>query len=226
MRAFSVRIRLIVGFGLVLAAVAVLAVVGYVGFGTQLAASTRVRSNSVLTQRALQVKYQAADWNGWQTGYAFDIVRGVPNAASDDAESRKAFLASTDKLRAAIESLRTSSGLTGSDKQAIARANAAIDAFMATDVKIVQAYRERTAEGVKAANDLVMGDEIRNYQAATDAIESPLTAIMKRDGAATAGAENAVAATIPPAAARNSRRRRPGALTAEHLLAGCPVPPG
>src|SRR5436189_6084575 len=83
MRTFSVRVRLIAGFGLVLAAVAVLAVVGYAGFGTQLAASTGVQANSALTQRALQVKYQAADWNGWQTGYAFDIVRGVPNAASD-----------------------------------------------------------------------------------------------------------------------------------------------
>src|SRR2546430_17728590 len=105
MRSFPVRLRLIVGFALVLGAVAVLAIVGYVGFGSQLNAAAQVETNSLVAQRAYQVKYQAADWNGWQTGYAFDIVRGVPGAAADSADSRKAFLDSAAKLREDIRTL-------------------------------------------------------------------------------------------------------------------------
>ena len=45
--------------------------------------------------------------NGWQTAYAFDVIRGVKGAAEDTADSRKAFLASGVKIDEDIARLDT-----------------------------------------------------------------------------------------------------------------------
>jgi methyl-accepting chemotaxis protein len=184
MRNFSVGVRLISGFGLVLGAVLLLAVVGYLGFGTQAEAALESQQSANLVKLAQQVKYQAADWNGWQTGYAFDVVRGAPGAAGDAADSRKAFLGSTDALRADIARLRDAPGLTEADRGGVDKAVASIDTFMATDQRVIEAYREGTPTGQRAANDLVMGEEIRNYQAVTDALDPVVSHIVAHSAAA------------------------------------------
>jgi methyl-accepting chemotaxis protein len=190
MRSLTIRLRLIAGFVLVLTAVAVLAIVGYTGFGTQSAAATAVQSDGQLVERALQVKYLAADWNGWQTAYAFDIIRGEPNAADNGAPTRKAFLAATTRLRDGIAALEHSAGLMSAERDGIRRAGTAVDAFMATDDKMIVAYRAGTAAGVKAANDMVIGEEIRNYRAVTEAIDAVVAEMVKRNHEAAAAARD------------------------------------
>jgi methyl-accepting chemotaxis protein len=194
MRSLTIRLRLIAGFVLVLAAVAVLAVVGYTGFGTQSGAATAVQRDGELVERALQVKYLAADWNGWQTAYAFDIIRGEPNAADNGAPTRKAFLDATTRLRDGIAALERSAGLTAAERDRIRRASTAIDAFMATDDKMIVAYRAGTAAGVKAANDMVIGEEIRNYQAVTEAVDAIVAEMVKRSHESEAAARDSATA--------------------------------
>jgi hypothetical protein len=53
---------------------------------------------------------------GWQTGYAFDFNRGVPNAASDTVGQRQQFLASAAALRTDYGQLSQSSLLTTSER--------------------------------------------------------------------------------------------------------------
>jgi methyl-accepting chemotaxis protein len=190
MRSLAVRIRLIAGFTLVLVSIAVLAVFGYAGFGTQARAAAKVGVATTLVERALVVKYQAAEWNGRQTGFAFDVMRGLPGAAADGATSRHAFLVSTMKLRQDISTLEQSAGLTEPDHEKIQRANAAVDAFMATDQKIVAAYLQDTPAAVRAANDLVMGEEIRNYQAVTDAVQTLASEIVESNTRSIAAAQD------------------------------------
>lgn len=59
-----------------------------------------------IAQAAMEVKFDAADLNGWQTGYAFDIVRNIEGASHDDAISRSEFLRSADNFRRDIQTLR------------------------------------------------------------------------------------------------------------------------
>ena len=47
----------------------------------------------------MQLKFRGADFNGWQTAYAFDIIRGLKGATGDSASSRAAFLASAASFR-------------------------------------------------------------------------------------------------------------------------------
>ena len=71
-----------------------LTVVGISGGSSQSSAGDQLSRSVRTTREATQVKFRGADFNGWQTAYAFDVIRGLPNAASDSSPSRKAFLAS------------------------------------------------------------------------------------------------------------------------------------
>ncbi|GIJ43562.1 hypothetical protein Val02_04480 [Virgisporangium aliadipatigenens] len=188
MRNLSIRLRLFAGFGLLLAVVAALVAVGYVGFDTQTRSTSEVRDSAELTRHALDVKYLAADWNGWQTAYAFDVVRGLPGATDDGASSRKAFLEATERLRAALDALDRSPRLTGAERQAVREAAAAVDAFMATDVELVAAYRTGRPETIRAANELVVGAEIENYERVTAAVDTLVGLIVEDENATVAAA--------------------------------------
>lgn len=113
-------------------------------------------------QEALDLRFQAADMNGWQTAYALDAVRQVPDATSDSGASRKAFLASAARLRKDLDAVG-GQDLTDVERAQLDAARAAYDEFMRVDGQIVAGYRAGTPAGVAAANDLVMGREIELY---------------------------------------------------------------
>ncbi|UWZ37974.1 methyl-accepting chemotaxis protein [Dactylosporangium roseum] len=188
LRRWSVRARLVAGFALVLAATATLVLVGYVGIGDQSTVSATASQQSVLVERALETKHWAADWDARQTRYAFDIVRGVPDATSDEAKSRKAFLEATASLRKAVDQLASSTGISETSKGAILRVVTAINACLATDKKIITAYREGTPAGLRTANNLITGEQIVLYQAVTGAIDDIVGEIVPANVAALAEA--------------------------------------
>jgi methyl-accepting chemotaxis protein len=112
-----------------------------------------------VTELAMQVKFRSADFNGWQTAYAFDVVRGVPGAADDATGSRKAFLESAAAFRADLTAL-AGQPLAAADRD---RLNAVLDLFaqfMALDKQIIAAYAAGTPTGRATADDLVATDEI------------------------------------------------------------------
>jgi hypothetical protein len=74
--------------------------------GERRAAEALVESGA-LQRDAVTAKYRDADFAGWQTGYAFDTFRGVPDASSDSVGQRKEFLRSTAAFRDDLARIRT-----------------------------------------------------------------------------------------------------------------------
>src|SRR5689334_12150980 len=98
-RDWPIGVRLIGGIGTVLVLLGVLAVVASLGGQRQTRAAKNLEHAQQLTRVAMQAKFRAADFNGWQTAYAFDAVRLGPRAVADGASSRKAFLGSAAAFR-------------------------------------------------------------------------------------------------------------------------------
>jgi methyl-accepting chemotaxis protein len=172
LRRSSIRLRLVALALLPLAAMSGVALVAISGLSTQRQAATATAASESLAQRALQVKYQAADWNGWQTAYAFDAIRGVRNAASDTGDSRKAFLASGAALARQLGSLASSHGLTNRQSAQVAAALAAVKDFNTVDAQIAAGYASSDPKAQATANKLVITTEITNYQKAATAVQA------------------------------------------------------
>ncbi len=142
-----------------------------------------------LVNEAQAMRYQAADWNGWQTAYAFDALRGVKNAAADTGDSRAAFLASAAALEKGLTTLLDDPALRAQEKEQATNALAAYNKFMALDKQVQAGYASGTAAGFTKANDLVIGAEIDNFQAITDqlnSLSSAITALGVKDAQASA----------------------------------------
>src|ERR1039458_9899009 len=88
----KVGVRLGGAFAVVAVLLALVAGVAVQGGSSQGSAATTLSSQLRLTRDVMQVKFRSADFNGWQTAYAFDIIRGLKGASGDHAASRGAFL--------------------------------------------------------------------------------------------------------------------------------------
>ncbi|WP_158301010.1 GGDEF domain-containing protein [Chromobacterium sp. ATCC 53434] len=115
-----------------------------------------------IAQAAMEVKFDAADLNGWQTGYAFDIIRDIDGASRDDAASRAEFLHSADNFNQDIAKLRVMP-LSADQRRQLKSVQQDFDHFMALDRRIIAMYRRPDAAGHRKASDLVMGEEIRIF---------------------------------------------------------------
>jgi methyl-accepting chemotaxis protein len=199
LRRSSIRIRLIALALLPLTALSVVALVAVSGLSTQRQASVSTAVSNSLMQQALQVKYDAADWNGWQTAYAFDAIRGVKDAASDTGDSRKAFLAASAKLDKHLRSLGNSADLTKSQAARVADAEQAVNAFDSVDSQVAASYLSRDPKARATANKLVITTEIANYTkvaGAVQALSTDLTAQSARDTRAAARSASAGKRTV------------------------------
>ncbi|MFF5077809.1 methyl-accepting chemotaxis protein [Actinoplanes sp. NPDC000266] len=136
---------------------------------------------------ALTAKFRTADFNGWQTGYAFDVLRGVENATSDTVGQRKNFLASTAAFEEDLEALRAD-GLTAGEEAAVSTAEEAFSQFMSVDEQIVALYRQDTASATKQAGALVAGSALEWMDKIIAAIDdlTELTATAATDAKAEA----------------------------------------
>src|SRR5690348_16551729 len=153
-----VGVRLGVGLGLLLALLAGCAAVGLSGLSTLRSAADDLASAQQLTRRVMQVKFRSADFNGWQTAYAFDVLRGVPGAIDDGTGSRKAFLDSAAAFRSDLAAL-ADQRLAAADRDRVSAVLDLFDRFMALDKQVVAGYAAGTRAGRTAADDLVANDE-------------------------------------------------------------------
>ncbi|MGY8625364.1 GGDEF domain-containing protein [Chromobacterium violaceum] len=115
-----------------------------------------------IAQAAMEVKFDAADLNGWQTGYAFDIVRNIEGASHDDAISRSEFLRSADNFRRDIQTLR-GMALSADQRSQLDSVQRDFNAFMERDRDIIAMYRSGHAAQRDKASKLVMGEEIQIF---------------------------------------------------------------
>ncbi len=132
-----------------------------------------------LTRDAMEIKFLAADFNGWQTAYAFDIVRGTPGATKDDAPVRNKFLASAASFRERLRAMKTDPSIPDEHPE-VERMEVAFQEFMDLDQAIVAAYRGGDARAVRQANDWILGREIQLFQHLAQAITRLADSIVAR----------------------------------------------
>src|SRR5450755_4556442 len=150
-----VGVRLGGAFAVVAVLLALVAGVAVQGSSSQGTAATTLSSQLRLTRDVMQVKFRSADFNGWQTAYAFDIVRGLEGAASDTSASRAAFLASAQSFRSELATV-SKQPLSAAERAQLNVAAHAFDQFMSADTRVVTLYRAGTRSAQLQANALVL----------------------------------------------------------------------
>jgi methyl-accepting chemotaxis protein len=180
MRRFRIGLRvvMIAGVGVLVALVLLVTAVG--GFQTQLRAGQAAQESMRLNTLVMEAKFRIADIAGWQTGYAFDFNRGVPDATSDTVGQRKEFLASAAALRDDYARI-AEADLVADQSALLSQAREAFESFMRIDAKIVAGYRDGSAAAVRAANDLASGDSLAEFGKASQAT-ADLAAKVSDDG--------------------------------------------
>jgi methyl-accepting chemotaxis protein len=185
-----IGVRLAAMAGTSLVVLMVVLGIGLNGIHGQQRAARELQANQVVTRAAMQVKFRSADFNGWQTAYAFDVVRGVHGAAADNAESRAAFLASAGSFRAELAAVAAMPAGTEA-QDAVAAVQQQFAKFMDLDTRIVAAYRTGRPDQIRYANGLVLVQEIQIFTAITAGVDKLVAAL---DSAATVAGNDAQAA--------------------------------
>ena len=163
--------RLAAAFGVLGALLVVTSLVSITGARMQRRSTGDVWEMLTLSRDALQLDVRAADLHRLQTAYAFDVARGVRDAASDTIGSRRAFLDGEAAFRHDLTALQSHS-LDEAKRAALADVSGAFDKFMALDDRVVASYRNGDATATATAHELVARDGV--------AIFTPMTAALDR----------------------------------------------
>ncbi len=191
LRSLRVRLRLTAAFAVLALLIVAVAAVCLVGYDRSQRDTAVVADSLALTQDAMQAKFRTADMAGWQTGYAFDVNRGVTGAERDDVGQRAEFLASTSAFRDDLEAI-AAYDLTPAETELLDVARTEFDAFTAVDARIIAGYRAGTPDAVLAANDLASGESLEHFGALADAVAELADSTRSRGEAA---ADRAMATT-------------------------------
>jgi methyl-accepting chemotaxis protein len=164
-------IRLAVAFSIIVGLMLLMMTEALATSSSQHDATGRMERAQQFVATVKDAKFSAADFNGWQTAYAFDAVRGLAGAADDTGSSRAAFLTSVDTFRARTEA---AAGLAPTDaaQAVLQQIGPVLDEFMTVDDEIARLY---AANSDKAANDLVLGKEIELFQQIGDLLDQAAT---------------------------------------------------
>lgn len=170
LRDSRIGFRLAAAFAAVGRLLTAVVVVALSGIRSQGADTDELVADQQTIGEVLQVKYRAADFNGWQTAYAFDVVRGQVDALDDGQGNRKLFLDSIDAFRGELATI------AGDPELAVHRAEIADIAegfrlFVATDERVIDLYRDGTEASRLAATELVLGEELVLFERITQAAD-------------------------------------------------------
>jgi methyl-accepting chemotaxis protein len=189
-----VGVRLAGAFALVIALLVVVVVTGVTGASEQARAASKVAEDQRLTSDVMQAKFRSADLNGWQNAYAFDINRGVRDAASDRGASRHAFLASASSFRSELARTR-GHRLTVTQQRETSEADAGFAQFMAMDNRIIADYRRGTPSAIADANALVVDGEVTPTKRIASAMDRLAAGVARESSQAEAHAHSVAART-------------------------------
>ncbi|HET9656736.1 MAG TPA: methyl-accepting chemotaxis protein [Kineosporiaceae bacterium] len=154
-------------------AVVALVALGYSAVSGLSATQEDLSGLATLRAAAQTVQYDFANFNGWQTAYAFDVTRDGPSSAADTADSRKAFLDAVSATREHVATLkRLSSGRSESDRALLNSVTAGLDKFMQVDDQIIKLYRTGSVTSRHEADALVLGQEITIFNGAVDSLNT------------------------------------------------------
>jgi methyl-accepting chemotaxis protein len=155
----KIGVRLGSAFTAICACMVIAIGIGLWGQQTVDRATGDLAASGDLRRDALIAKFRTADFSGWQTGYAFDILRGVPGAADDTVGQRKQFLASAAAFSADLAKLGAGP-VNAAERTALRTADQSFQQFLAVDDRIIAAYRKNTPAGRQAAGRLVSGEAL------------------------------------------------------------------
>ncbi|GID27812.1 methyl-accepting chemotaxis protein [Paractinoplanes brasiliensis] len=190
LRRIKIGVRLVLSMSLLLTLIVSMIAVGLSAMAGQRRATAAVQEYREATRLAMQVKFRSADFNGWQTAYAFDVARGVPGATADTAGSRAAFLASADAFRRELAALR-GARLTDAERTAAGRAAELFEEFMSLDKTIIADYRNGRPAALARGHELVAVDEIKLFNEAAAAVDQLVDSVDRNSLLAVKAAEEA-----------------------------------
>ena len=195
MRLRDVRVgsRLGLGFGAVTVLAALIAGLAVQSISRLQDSLEQLATARALTEAAGQAKFRTADFAGWQTGYAFDTLRGLPDATSDAVGQRKEFLASTEAFRADLDRL-AGLPLSAPEQQSLDAATDAFEQYLRVDEQIITALREGTDAGRAAAGELASGEALEHFGVMAEHVNAVVDSVRAGSDAATVSAAE-VAAT-------------------------------
>ena len=162
LRNITIGARLVGTMTVLLMLFAGIVALGLSSMAAQRRATGTVSDYQQTTRLAMQVKFRSADFNGWQTAYAFDVARRVPDATADSTGSRASFLAAAASFRSELESLR-GGPISAEEQRRLTETTELFDEFMALDERIVAGYRSGTPARMAEADKLVAIDEIEIF---------------------------------------------------------------
>jgi methyl-accepting chemotaxis protein len=155
--------RLAVAFGSLGLLLLAVVTVALRGTSSQTSSERALIADQRAIQDVLQLKFRAADFNGWQTAYAFDAVRGAKSAVDDATGNRKSFLDSVASFRREVAVVDANPTLD-KHSSAIREISDAFDRFMASDQQIATFYRDGSAVSRDKATALVLGEELTQFE--------------------------------------------------------------
>ncbi len=152
---------------------------GWQGVSAEISARERLADALKLTHHAMELKFLAADFNGWQTAYAFDVVRNTPGAVEDNSKIRATFLKSATDFRDKLGDMPREL-LAHNEVEDLDKAKRAFNEFMRVDEQVISAYRQGGIENEQVASQLVLGLEIDTFQEISKIISNLAASILKR----------------------------------------------
>ncbi|WP_440901951.1 Tar ligand binding domain-containing protein, partial [Actinosynnema sp.] len=105
LRKLTIGTRLVAVMAVLMALLVATIVLGVVALSNQERALAVVDTDQDTTRIAQQVKFRSADFNGWQTAYAFDVALNGASAGSDSSTARAAFLTASREFATELDAL-------------------------------------------------------------------------------------------------------------------------
>lgn len=163
----SVGSRLKAAFGIMGVLLAAAVLVGLWSSVAQRRAEERAIEDVRSTRDIMQVKFRAADFNGFQNAYALDAVAGRPGATDDRVGNRKSFLESTQAFRQELAVVES-----GPERAQLGTTRDDFERFMALDERAVSLYRADSPASRQEATKLVLGEEQAIFGRITDSTDN------------------------------------------------------
>ena len=173
-----VGVRLALVFGVIIVLLAGIVGVGLWGASSQRSAQDRIVTANDVTRDLLQMKFEAADFNGSETAYVFDAVRGTPGATDDGVGNRKQFLDDVQAFQDTHARFE-SHPLDATDIALEEKFHDGVAEFLANDATIIALLRSGSSTDVAAASDLLVGDQIAVFDQMTADADALVTEVQQ-----------------------------------------------
>ncbi len=186
--------RLAGAFGVIALLLVTVVGVALAGISSQNRTQRALVADQRATEDALQLKFRAADVNGWQTAYAFDAVLKAKDALNDAVGSRKSFVESSAAFRTELAAVKADAALSDhlADIEEIADS---FNRFMVLDERIVALYRTGRPADSTEATGIVLGEELVLFNKMAEGADRLDQAVQAKSKQQAADAEDASART-------------------------------